>query len=72
MSLANLFAEAGFEVVECKPYIHTWPPRFLPRLMKSIGGRRLFDAGCRIYGTLTAWNLTPTPFSQNRVVARRK
>jgi len=72
MSLANLFAEAGFQVIECKPYIHTWPPRFLPRLLRTLGGRGLFDAGCRIYGALTSWNLTPSHFSQIRVVARRK
>lgn len=72
MSLANLFAEAGFTVVESKPYIHYWPPRFIPRLLWSVGGRGLFEAGCRIYGALTYLNLSPALFSQVRVVAKRK
>ena len=71
MSLANLFAEAGFTVVESKPYIHYWPPRFIPRLLRSVGGRGLFEVGCRIYGTLTYLNLSPARFSQIRVVAKR-
>jgi SAM-dependent methyltransferase len=71
MSLANLFTEAGFTVVESRPYIHYWPPRFIPRLLRSVGGRRLFEAGCRIYGTLTYLNLSPALFSQVRVVAKR-
>jgi SAM-dependent methyltransferase len=71
MSLANLFAEAGFTVVESKAYIHGWPPRFIPRLLRSLGGRPLFELGCRAYGALTYLNLSPTSFSQIRVVARR-
>jgi SAM-dependent methyltransferase len=72
MSLANLFAEAGFTVVECKAYIHHWPPRFIPRLLRSLGGRWLFEIGCRIYGVLTYLNLSPALFSQVRVVAKRR
>ena len=72
MSLANLFAEAGFTVVESKAYIHLWPPRFIPQLLRSLGGRWLFEVGCRIYGALTYLNLTPVLFSQIRVVAKRK
>ncbi len=71
MSLANLFAEAGFTVVESKAYIHHWPPRFISRLLRSLGGRWLFEAGCRIYGALTYLNLTPASCSQIRVVAKR-
>ena len=71
MSLANLFAEAGFAVVESKAYIHCWPPRSTPRLLKSFGGRWLFEAGCRIYGALTYLNLSPTCSCQIRVVAQR-
>lgn len=72
MTLANLFAEAGFTVVECKAYIHHWPPRFIPRLLRSLGGRWLFEVGCKIYGALTYLNLSPALFSQIRVVAERK
>lgn len=71
MSAANLFAEAGFAVVESKAYLHTWPPRFLPHLLRSLGGRRLFELGCTLYGTLTYMNLTPAAVSQVRVVAIR-
>ena len=42
MSASNLFEEAGFTVVESKAYIHTWPPRFVPKLLRSLGGRRTF------------------------------
>ena len=71
MSLANLFAEAGFVVVESKAYRHVWPPRFLPGLLRSIGGRWLFDIGCNIYGALSYLNLTPCAVSQIRLVGKR-
>jgi len=35
MGLANLFAEAGFVVEECKPLFHIWPPRIY-RLLASV------------------------------------
>jgi SAM-dependent methyltransferase len=72
MSAANLFAEAGFDVVESKIYLHFWPPKFIPRVLRSIGGRRLFEIGCRLYGVLTYLNLTPALSSQVRVIARPK
>jgi SAM-dependent methyltransferase len=72
MSAANLFAEAGFKVRESKAYVHVWPPRFLPRLLRSIGGRGLFELGCRLYGLLTYWNLTPAVTSQVHLVAERE
>jgi|ERR1700728_222498 len=72
MSAGNLFREAGFKVAECKPYIHVWPPRFIPRLLRSIGGRPLFEMGCNVYGFLTYWNLTPAVTSQVRIVAERE
>jgi SAM-dependent methyltransferase len=71
MSAANLFAEAGFSVLESKAYIHTWPPRFVPRLFRRIGGRSLFEAGCRVYGALTYLGLSLSVTSQIRVVAQR-
>ncbi|MGA8234597.1 MAG: class I SAM-dependent methyltransferase [Candidatus Acidiferrales bacterium] len=72
MSAANLFSEAGFDVVESKIYLHMWPRRSVARLLRSIGGRFLFEAGCRLYGVMTYLNLTPVVASQVRVVARRK
>jgi SAM-dependent methyltransferase len=71
MSAANLFAEAGFKVLESKAYIHTWPPRFVPRLLRRLGGRWAFEAGCRAYGALTYLGLSPAVTSQIRVVAQR-
>ena len=50
MCIGNLFAEVGFSVVESKPYIHKWPPRY--RLIARVGGRRLFDLACLIYGRI--------------------
>jgi SAM-dependent methyltransferase len=50
MCLGNLFSEAGFAVVESKPYVHKWPPKY--RVIAAMGGRRLFDLACRIYGRL--------------------
>lgn len=70
MSAANLFAEAGFDVLESKAYIHTWPPRFIPRLLRR-GGRSLFETGCRMYGALTYFGLSPAVTSQVRIVAQR-
>ncbi len=71
MSAANLFAEAGFQVVESKAYLHVWPPSFLPGFLRSVGGRWLFELGCRLYGTLTYLNLSPTRVSQIRIIATR-
>jgi SAM-dependent methyltransferase len=71
MSAANLFAEAGFRVEESKAYLHVWPPSGLPKLLRSMGGRFLFELGCRAYGTLTYLGLSPTSVSQIRIVAHR-
>lgn len=71
MSAANLFTDAGFQVHESKAYVHIWPPKFIPRLLRSIGGRPLFELGCRLYGFLTYWNLSPAVTSQIRIVAQR-
>lgn len=50
MCLGNLFTEAGFTVIESKPYIHKWPPKY--RLIARLGGRRLFEIAARVYGRL--------------------
>jgi SAM-dependent methyltransferase len=64
MCLGNLFSEAGFSVIESKPYIHKWPPRY--DLIRKIGGRKLFDIACFIYGRLErSW-------FQVRIVAEKK
>jgi len=71
MSAANLFAEAGFRVLESKAYLHVWPPSGLPKLLRRVGGRFLFELGCRAYGTLTYLGLSPTSVSQIRIIAQR-
>jgi len=50
MCIGNLFTEVGFSVIESKPYIHKWPPKY--ELVARVGGRRLFDIACRIYGRI--------------------
>ena len=50
MTLGNLLNEAGFTVVESEAYIHKWPPGH--RTIARLGGRRIFDLSCRIYGRL--------------------
>jgi len=50
MSLGNLFTEAGFSLIESKPYIHKWPPLY--RKVARYGGRGVFDFACRVWGRL--------------------
>lgn len=64
MCIGNLFTEAGFSVIESKPYIHKWPPGY--KFIAKVGGRRLFEIICRIYGRIErSW-------FQVRVVAEKK
>ena len=63
MCIGNLFTEAGYTVLESKPYIHKWPPKY--RQVARFGGRKLFELACRIYGQMErAW-------FQVRVVAEK-
>ena len=48
--LGNLFTEAGFSLIESKAYIHKWPPMY--RLVARLGGRKLFEIACRVYGRI--------------------
>jgi SAM-dependent methyltransferase len=50
MCIGNLFVLAGFSVIESKSYIHKWPPHY--RKIAKIGGRKIFDIACRIYGQI--------------------
>jgi SAM-dependent methyltransferase len=62
-ALGNLLGEAGFDVLESKPYIHKWPPR--ARTIARVGGRNIFEIACRIYGRIErSW-------FQVRAVARK-
>ena len=50
MCLGNLFTEAGFTVIESRPYIHKWPPKY--QLIARFGGKTVFHILCRIYGRI--------------------
>jgi SAM-dependent methyltransferase len=64
MCIGNLFTEAGFSIIESRPYIHKWPPMY--KVIANVGGRRLFEIACRIYGRMErSW-------FQVRVIAERK
>jgi SAM-dependent methyltransferase len=65
MAMGNLFTEAGFVVEESKPYIHKWPTPLPYESIARVGGRRIFNAMCRIYGHIDR------QWFQVRVVARR-
>lgn len=53
MCLRNIFKEAGFEVLESKPYIHKWPPNYIDIAKK---GRDVFEKACKEYGKIeTSW-----------------
>ncbi|MBF0233898.1 MAG: methyltransferase domain-containing protein [Desulfamplus sp.] len=53
MCIGNLFTEAGFEIIESKPYIHKWPPNYL-EIAKQ--GRDAFEKACKEYGYKeTSW-----------------
>lgn len=61
MCLGNLFTEAGYSVVESKPYFHKWPPKF--EFIARMAGRKMFEKICRVYGHISI------SYSQARVVA---
>jgi SAM-dependent methyltransferase len=46
-NLGNLFTEAGFNVLTCRPYVHKWPPLY--RQFSKLGWP-IFNIICRIYG----------------------
>ena len=50
MCLGNLFKEAGFLVVESKPFMHKWRMKF--RFFARFGGRWLFELASRLYGRI--------------------
>lgn len=49
MSLGNIFNEAGFTVIESKPYMHKWPPyiKKYSKLYMSMG-KTVFDLMSRL------------------------
>jgi SAM-dependent methyltransferase len=64
MCIGNLFTEAGFSVIESKPYIFKWPPKH--KFIARVGGRKIFEIICRIYGRIErSW-------FQVRIIAEKK
>ena len=71
MSIGYLLTEAGFTVIESKPYIHKWPriKYIWPSMYKfiaTVGGRIIFDLACRIYGRIDR------KWFQVRVIAEKR
>jgi SAM-dependent methyltransferase len=71
MCLGNLFTEAGYSIIEVKPYVHKWPGP-LSSYIAKIGGRGAFEAACRVTGLLTLMGLTFWgPWLQVRIIAEK-
>jgi len=51
MNIGNLFKEAGFKVIESKPFIHKWPPKY--EIIAKYFGRGVFNTLSKIYGRLS-------------------
>jgi SAM-dependent methyltransferase len=65
MNLGNLFVAAGFKIVECREFVHRWPPRRGAELIARHLGWSAFHLSARVWGTISR------RCSQVRVVARR-
>ncbi len=50
LNLGNLLNEAGFRVIEAKPYIHKWPPKWRKFQRFFMRNRAIFEAVCRVSG----------------------
>jgi SAM-dependent methyltransferase len=64
VNLGNLFTEAGYRVVESKPYKKKWPPFYT--LIARVGGRFGFDLASRIW-----WRIRNDSAFEVLLVARR-
>lgn len=51
-NLGNLLSEAGFRVIESKPYIHKWPPGWRKLIGFYRRNRAIFEMICRVSGRL--------------------
>jgi SAM-dependent methyltransferase len=50
MNLGNLFASAGFQIIECREFVHRWPPKW--EMILTWFGWDTFHLLCRLYGRL--------------------
>lgn len=62
LSLGNLFARAGFEVIEAELLRHRWPPK--PQALRRFLSQPVFHALCWVWGTATGMR-------QIRIVGRK-
>ncbi len=62
-NLGNILKVAGFDVLESKPFIHTWIPGYL-RIKKFVSWN-VFHFLCRLYGKLNH------KYRQSRAVAKK-
>lgn len=54
MCLGNIMQEAGFKIIESKPYLHKWPPNW--ETYKTNKNREKFERECYVTGkTDTSW-----------------
>jgi SAM-dependent methyltransferase len=63
MNLGNLFQSAGFQVIECREYVHRWPPG--RHAIVKLVGWTAFHLIARVYGVLSRRH------SQVRIIARK-
>ena len=50
MNLGNLLDCAGFKVIESRPYIHKWVPKY--RSVVKVFGWNAFHLACRLWGRI--------------------
>ncbi len=65
MNLGNLFASAGYKVIDSSHFHHRFPP-YSKNLRRAFGSR-VFHIACRVYG-----NLNKSRCSQVRCVAKKE
>jgi hypothetical protein len=62
MCLGNLFSEAGYKVIESKPLMYKWPPKY--KLIAKVGGRTVFNFVSWLYA------IAARSYSQVRILAK--
>tara|TARA_B110000971_G_scaffold220850_1_gene265771 strand:+ start:3541 stop:4182 length:642 start_codon:yes stop_codon:yes gene_type:complete len=62
-NLGNILKASGFNVLESKPFIHTWVPYYLR--VKKIVSWPIFHFLCRVYGSLNH------KYRQSRAIAKK-
>jgi SAM-dependent methyltransferase len=66
MNIGNLFAEAGFSIIESKELLYRFPPRH--QKMYKLFGKNIFNKMCRIYAVWARYR----HMTQIRLIAEKK